>query len=421
VAKKKLLIIAVSARPYVQAAKLAGFEVTAIDGFCDQETRASATETYLVPCDGVGFDAGVLIELISSLEVDGYIGFIYGAGFEMQPQLLAEITCFIPIIGNHADVVKSVKAPDDFFQVLKTLNIAYPSLINSDEEVRRHYPAILQKKQGGSGGQHISWYGQANDDHTLLAGLDENAYLQAYIEGRSISVLFSVRANNSNLMAVDLPQVLIVGFNEQWMDASEDAPFRFGGAVSHIRLSDTVESQLEDVVHKIAQAFHLVGLNSIDVIVRDAQIYVLEVNPRLSATFDLYWQVWLDEPDINLIDVHLSMSGLQMYQNQYLLSQIAPNKKVRAQANNSNALAVIYAKNNCMIDSSFIWPDWVCDKPEINHITQAGNLVKTMVIEKGMPVCSVIANGCSAIEAKEEVLVRVNFINTLLNNLNYSS
>jgi len=415
VAKRKLLIIAVSARSYVQSAKLAGFEVTAIDGFCDQETRASATETYLVPCGEIGFDADILIDLIASLKMDGYIGLIYGAGFEMQPQLLAEITRYIPIIGNHADVVKSVKAPDDFFQELKRLNIAYPSLIKSDEEVRRHYPNILQKKQGGSGGQHIRWYGQAYDDR------DKKAYLQAYIEGRSISVLFSVRSNNSNLTVFDLPKVLIVGFNEQWTEASEDAPFRFGGAVSHVRLSDVVESQIEDIVLKIAQAFDLVGLNSVDLIVRDEQVYVVEVNPRLSATFDLYWQAWLDHLDINLIDVHLSMCGLQMHQNEQLRGQIAFNTNLRAQTSNSNALAVIYAQNNCKIDSSFVWPTWVVDKPEFDQRAQAGQLEGSLVIKQGMPVCSVIASGFSAVKAKEEVLVRVNFINTLLNNLNYSS
>ena len=53
VSKGKLIIAAITSRPYVKAAVDAGFEVVAIDAFADKDVQKLATHCYQIGlCDG---------------------------------------------------------------------------------------------------------------------------------------------------------------------------------------------------------------------------------------------------------------------------------------------------------------------------------------------------------------------------------
>lgn len=66
----------------------AGFKVTAIDGFADSQTQAMASLTALAPFDHDGFQAEALLAMIDTLDTAGYVGFVYGSGFEAQPDFV---------------------------------------------------------------------------------------------------------------------------------------------------------------------------------------------------------------------------------------------------------------------------------------------------------------------------------------------
>ena len=61
----RIIIAAICARPYVQAAVKAGFEVVAIDIFADEETRQNAAETHIINSHDDGLDATELVELLT--------------------------------------------------------------------------------------------------------------------------------------------------------------------------------------------------------------------------------------------------------------------------------------------------------------------------------------------------------------------
>ncbi len=70
------------------AAKRAGYSVTAIDAFSDRQTVASADATLLVEYGCDGFNADALLAAVNTLDAGQYMGFVYGSGFEAQPELL---------------------------------------------------------------------------------------------------------------------------------------------------------------------------------------------------------------------------------------------------------------------------------------------------------------------------------------------
>jgi predicted ATP-grasp superfamily ATP-dependent carboligase len=420
---KALLVIAVSARAYVVAAKRAGYQVTAIDGFADKETLDCADQALIVEYNSQGFDANALLNTLKALDVSQYLGCIYGSGFEMQPALLSAIAQIIPLLGNAADVVRQVKNPPVFFKQLEACNIEYPQLLDANAE--EYKEQVLVKTQGGCGGGHIQW--QADFSQSVhLSATHNQQYTQAYVDGLSISVLFLAGIAEAAQKDMQTP-VCIIGFNEQWLNPTHDQPFRFGGLVSQVQLNAEVTQLLTQHVMKVAQLFGLVGLNSLDVIVQENRVFVLEVNPRLSASFDLYAEDWLMHHDVDLMDLHIKVCRAQYAKlgaevdtrldtsaveaiNHKVLE--CANRQIRSQVHGAKASAIMYAEQDMPVGQCFDWPEGVVDTP-VSHPVKTSTLLSNQTIEnkqsvyfqfkKDQPVCTVMSCGSNAAEAKYAV------------------
>lgn len=401
-----LLIIAISARPYVEAANKAGFCVTAIDGYLDQETVNAATQAFAVAISDVGFSEDALMSVIHGLNIEQYIGYVVGSGFEMQPALLSRISMYLPLLGNAETVVQHVKTPSLFFQTLDALNVRYPAI---QSDVALGAKAVV-KTVGGSGGQHIVWREECAvvlSDHTTRQ--TPSHYHQTYIEGLSVSVLFL-----AGIKVGDVPApVVTVGFNEQWVNACEMQPFRFGGLVSYAAFTDQIQSKLKALVLDIAYAFDLIGLNSLDVLISDGQIYVLEVNPRLSASLELYLQDCLDCYQVNLMQEHVNLCNVAQQENKKQLVEINQRMRVMASrpsihAKRSKGIGIVYAEKDCTFSQDFKWPSWVMDKSQVTDNTNTD--MQAVAFKKGAPICSVHAIEKSAAETKKIIKERVRYI-----------
>lgn len=355
-----------SARPYVEAAIRAGYEVAAIDGFADVQTRALCRDWLTVPFDDTGFEASALIKALQQFDVTKLDGVVYGSGFESQPELLSQIHMWIPIIGNDATTVVRVKTPEVFFAALKQLGVLHPDWYRARSD---EFQNLLVKNSGGSGGAHIQ-YAQA-----ALHGLDAAYYFQQKIQGESVSVLFV-----ANGETID-----VIGFNLQWVSAAEHAPFRFGGLAGNADLSEAVKSKLRYAAETLTRHFGLLGLNSLDAMVSvsaDAeQVWVLELNPRLSASLDAYVEQCPDMFERHILSFHdLSASERTL-------------KTLPCKLQGSSAFAVVYADVELNIPAGFVWPAWVKDNPSSGS--------QGIEIKAGEPICTVHAVAAKADEAKK--------------------
>lgn len=359
----------------------AGYQVTAIDGFADQQTVDLTHVAILVAYNEYGFNATALLGEIAKLDATQYLGFVYGSGFEAQPDLLEAISGTIPLIGNVSSSVKAVKTPARFFATLKLANIAHPKTYL--QPTMDPLAGYLQKFSGGCGGTHIKIVTDK------VSRFENNRYYQEKIEGQPVSLLFLACAN----------KIAPVGFNEQWISSTTAMPFRFGGAVSQIKLNLSLQKQMIEAAKVLTQQFNLVGLNSLDGIVQDDIFYVLEINPRLSASFDLYAT---DSVEQNLMDLHIQASL-----NHNLLLTMDIDKSVPV-IPRSKACVVIYSIEDMSISATFAWPDWVIDCP---YSQDKNDDIRLLA---GQPICSVVAQADDAGVAKEIVDTRVKIINNLL-------
>jgi len=354
---------------------LAGYEVAAIDAYADAQTLALCKQVRVVAYDKQGFDANALLTVLQTLVLAEFSGFVYGSGFEAQPELLNKVAQLLPLIGNGADAVADVKNPLTFFAALQKHNIQYPARYDA---LANDASNMLIKAVGGCGGAHIQ------DANAGVRQLSDQCYLQQKIQGDAVSLLFI-----ANRHGVDS-----VGFNLQWLSEAAHAPYRYGGAAGNAELSAAVKAQLLAAAEKLTREFALRGLNSLDAIVNkdvnSEQVYVLEINPRLSATLDLY-----SDAQQNLFEKHVQACLGQNFFKQ----QNAMNPMCKAQA-------VVYADTDLRINQHFVWPDWVKDNPS--------PLKKALKIKLGEPVCTVTAEAKVAQAAKVLAQNRAEKIQQLL-------
>ena len=341
----------------------AGYEVTAIDGFADVQTVALCKHVVAVHFDAQGFRADAILGVLQALDLSQFEGLVYGSGFEAQPELLHQFGKMMPLLGNPGAVVAEVKNPSTFFAALEQHQISHPDWYLNKPEKRDN---LLLKGVGHSGGEHIQFANFTPDVRS------QAHYFQQQLEGEAVSILFIANGQ----------QIDVVGFNLQWTSPIAHAPFRFGGAAGMAELPESVKFQLVYAAETLTQHFGLLGLNSLDAIFRKddgEQVFVLELNPRLSATVDLYHDVrdhWFEHHIRSCLEKTLQ----------------APTAIPRK----SNALAVVYADEDMLINTDFVWPVWVKDNPQLGK--------HGVKIKSGEPVCTVHGCAVNAWLAKQWVL-----------------
>lgn len=388
-----VLLIALSARPYVQALKEAGYCTIVIDGFLDQETRFFADEAYQVVFDGLGFDSGAFqAQFTQLIHRHVCIGCLYGAGLEAQPELLNLVKAHMPVLGNPPKVLQSIKAPDVFFQKCAATSIAFPPWQFRPPKLSSN-DRWLRKTIGGAGGNHIQ-FAKPTDQ------ANEQDYFQKAMEGETVSVLFLSTPRSLNANAI------ILGVHTQWAAATDATPYRLGGLVALDELDSDVEHKLQIITQKLTAAFDLIGLNALDVIVQGGEVFVLELNPRLSLSLDLYLQDYNRGAQVNLLALHL-LIGLFIHKQDSMLKERISHALAKLMAYHMRsrssrlfkAIAIVYAPVSFDLNKNVLWPEWVVDRP-----AQAGK------IELNSPVCSVFALAQTTALAKERVLKRVEAI-----------
>jgi uncharacterized protein len=307
---------------------------------------------------GGGFDADDLWrKLVAINPVDTVV--TYGSGLENQPQLLDKISRHFSVLGNTPGVVAQVKDPRRFFPLLDELGIAHPE---TSVDALLNDGGWLVKGIGGSGGMHIRlWDG------------GPGGYYQRRTEGLPASVLFL--ADGANIQ--------IIGYNEQWPAPAPGLPYRYGGAAGNADFPEDIKSSMAEAARRVSAAVGLCGLNSMDFLLAAGGPLALEVNPRLSASFDLY-----GIPD--LFERHL----------QACRGALMP---LPGQTAGSRAHLIHYANHDVELDETVQWPEWTADVPPAGTVCIAGE-----------PVCSVLAQACDANAAKQLVFARAQLLDAQL-------
>jgi len=361
-----ILIVASSGRMLAQAAANIGLKPLVIDLFADLDTQAlaedfcqvkSLAEPDLVPA------VDYFIERYAVSHV------LYGSGFECYPESLRYLNNRLLVLGNDPETFARQLDKPAFFATLEQLNIPYPEVVFDAPDCVEGW---LLKPMQGQGGVGIKRY-QADDS------VDNSVYWQKFQAGTPHSVLF----------LADGQQVQVVGFNSQWpVRLSASQPFVFSGVSNSCDLADAHKAVITAWLKQMVQVFALKGLNSLDFIHAEGCSYVLEINPRPSASMQLYDQC--------LLARHIqSCEGAFVEATSVALC----TKTGRLKSPPQSGYQVVYTEHDLTIPERFEWPEWCMDLPK------SGSFIPT-----GQPICSIIAHQKHSRSVASQLLVKQQLI-----------
>lgn len=353
-----MLIAAASGRALAASARRAGFAPLVADFFGDEDTIATA-EAHVRLRSGLthGIDADEIVAACGTLAASrSPAGIVCGTGFEDRPNVLARLAAHWPLLGNSPEAVARIKDPVVFANACREAGVPHPEITLA----RPGDPAgWLIKRIGGAGGTHIG----NTDDHST----EERRYFQRRVDGTPVSAL----------VLADGRRALVLGFSMQWPSPSQKHPFRYGGAARPAPLPPATEVAMTAVLQRLVAAVPVVGLNSVDFLVAGDTFHVLEINPRPGATLDIF-----DPPGTSLFALHVSAC-------RGALPAEPPPFGAAA------ASAIVYARDEIPEMPAYDWPEWTADRQ-----------TRGTRVAADAPLCTVLASGATAAEAREVVARR---------------
>jgi uncharacterized protein len=349
----RFLVVAHSARLLVQSAARAGYSVCALDLFNDADTGRFALASEAVDAragEGAGFDRQDLLQRAARLCPPARcLGLVYGAGFEDDTETLKRLADGRELFGNPPDLVARLKDPSEFFGLLDRLSIPHPPTTLTRPDPPRGW---LYKRCGAAGGSHVVDAWSASTD--TVAGI---GYFQRRTRGRNLSLLFLADGRRAD----------VVGVSRQLTRGVGERRYTYAGAVGPIDLPSAVSRSLLDALQALVAHTGLVGCNSIDFLLDGHRPALLEVNPRPSATMDLYDNDWPG----GLFSAHLHACRGRL-----------PGPSTRGRAAPVRAHAIVYANARVRIAPDAVFPAWCSDIP------RPGSDVAI-----DAPICTVHADG----------------------------
>ena len=354
------LLVSLSGRGLAQAAARAGGHAAGMDAFADRDTCDLARAWEKAPLnDAWEFEADALVASTDRLCPAGRCaGLVYGSGFESQPALLDRLARGRTLFGNAPESLARANDPAYFFDLARRLGLPHP-------ETRTTPPpdpaGWLVKRAGASGGLHIRRAAQAD------ARPDD--YFQRQVPGTPCSLLFLANGH----------AILPVGFNRMLpAPPAAPTPWAYSGAVALAGLPDSVQAGALEAARALTAELGLVGLNGLDFMLDGESWNLLELNPRPTATLEL----WDADPLPALFDLHVRACRGE-------LPEALPGPA------GARAVAVAYAPAPVRIPPGFPWPEWCADLPRSG-----------VNIPPGEPVCTVRALAEDAAGAETLALSR---------------
>jgi predicted ATP-grasp superfamily ATP-dependent carboligase len=266
---ERVLIVGFSTRALAESASRAGYHCLSVDAFGDLDQKSRVTNVGLVRDLGVSYTPGRVVAVAGKIEADevAYVG-----SFENHPGEVESLAAGRLLLGNGPETLRLVRDTVALARVVMKAGGKVPETVRYGQAVPiRDGVLWLRKPALGGGGAGVrEWRGKP---------LRPGEILQERVEGLLMSVAF----------ASDGKRAAILGFAEGLAGdpAFGAPPFRYAGSLYPCPVDEAIHGQIEAIVREIVAAFHLCGVNGVDFIVRCGDVFVLEVNPRYSASMEL--------------------------------------------------------------------------------------------------------------------------------------
>jgi len=270
--KGRVLVAGFSTRHVARSAAGAGYEVCAVDHFCDQDLSwyTSDREKF----EELSDLPDAIERLCRRHRFDLYIP---TSGAEDLPVPL-------PLCGTSRDTVRRFLDKLDTQHFFEEISVPVPHLLSPGT-----YPVMIKPRRGAGGWRNVI----VRDDAGIAAW--ENTYpgipyiSQEIVEGIPASVC----------CVTDGVRATGIAANEQLLHGKGESGFGFCGSVTP--LDHPLRESMMTLAEKIAAASGCIGTIGIDFVLGGDTTYAIEVNPRFQGTIDTVEMAY----GCNLFQYHL--------------------------------------------------------------------------------------------------------------------
>jgi predicted ATP-grasp superfamily ATP-dependent carboligase len=333
----RVLLAGVSTRAAAESAARAGFDVVAIDRFADldQHPRVHAVAT------AIPFGTRSVCNAARGLPRDAVA---YLSNLDNHPDAVRRLAAGTALWGNSPGVLQRVRNPREVRAALSNRGLPSPRL---DAVV----DGVLKPFASGGGRRVRRWKPGMR--------IPARCYVQEYIAGTPASIVFIANGRDAAVFGLTRQLIGRASFGV--------AGFRYCGNVM-LHADEVLMHQAQTIARALTEAFGLIGSNGVDAIIREHVIYPIEVNPRWTASMELFERA-------------TGMSMFAAHAEACSTGQLSPMRSTPADA--VLGKAILFARRQIEVDPT----PWL-DDPAVRDIPHPGARIRA-----GEPICTVFGAG----------------------------
>jgi uncharacterized protein len=263
--EQNLLILGASARAAAHSALRAGLHPLCADLFADADLQAVCPVLQIA---SERYPAG--LEALFDRDFPG--PWMYTGALENRPEFVSHLAKKRSLWGNTAKTLRSLRDPFWVSSLLSKANLPCPQVRDPGSNLEPGSRWLL-KPLHGAGGRGIRF---SDKKTTLKKG---SVFLQEFIPGLPCAAVFVGIGNAAVLLGVT--EQLI---GQPWLNVT---PFVYCGSIGPLLLDPHTQAILERIGGALAMKAQICGLFGIDFILRDGLPWIVEVNPRYTASVEV--------------------------------------------------------------------------------------------------------------------------------------
>ena len=384
-------IIGLNSLQVAESAQRAGFNVFLVDYYRDSDIEIKnhfPMQKYSNPNLSEEYSAEKLVNFAIE-KLDGMVDkVILTSAVGCNPEVIKKIENRFHIIGNNSRNVRGARDWRKLKKIAEDLDVNFPRTytVNSKTRLEKllrifEFPVIL-KPIFEAGDFEINFDDinkinnnivlKSEEDLDKIKEIKGEILLQEFIDGIPISCSILSTGYESTALTV----------NRQLM--GEDGLYAKGYCGNIVPFKTKEEDKIKRISENIILSLNLMGSNGIDFILRNNELYILEINTRLQDT------LWGIEKrlGINLVKEHIN----------------AVDGKIDFDTDESN---LIYGKGILFANKLLVIKKKI-NLSGIRNIPENGS-----IIQKNEPVCSIYSYGKSETDILNRIYRTANTIKTL--------
>jgi len=343
----QLVVIAISGRALAQSAVRGGWHVRVLDAFADRDAQSAGEAVRVARGNAISLHRA---RVLAALGAPAERIIVTGSGFERAPRFLSRLKAYGTLCANDPDIVTALKEPVLAAELLRALGFEVPQTLRSAPPDAQGW---LRKEIGGAGGVHVR--------PAKGAAGRARCYYQRIVAGRPLSVTFLADGERAH----------VLGFNAQAFSLVGDAPYCYVGAVT-CQVDLALEHSMQMRLDRLVRITGLRGLNGLDFMLDGERVCVLDVNPRPTATFELY------EPDF--------AEGLVRWHVRSFFSPVPEfADALQARSFKARGYRILFAEHALRIPEGVEFAAWCRDLPNAGHAIAAGEPVLSVFADAATP------------------------------------